>query len=286
MTNNTTGTCVFFHAQRHRKNSCAARARHRARRARRRAIAAGAAAAGAWRAGARAARCHARRRAARCASSRAPARCASSSWFASIAPSSIAIRAASWWCAPKSSPSTSRPRRWSSALKAQFQVLRTEDLADLGVKITVLQTPEGMSASRGLKKLRKLDPEGTYDFNHVYLESGESHGGARAAGAGRGRTGGRRRRRARRTHRWRHRCATMSRCAPTSSTRLVAMARPCRAHTARRLPRCWPDPRAVFMALRRGRSCSPPMCTAAVPPAARWTAWPRPSAGWRANASP
>ena len=59
------------------------------------------------------------------------------------------------------------------ALKAQFQVLRTEDLADLGVKITVLQTPEGMSASRGLKKLRKLDPEGTYDFNHVYLESGE-----------------------------------------------------------------------------------------------------------------
>jgi subtilisin family serine protease len=34
-----------------------------------------------------------------------------------------------------------------------------------------------MSASRGLKKLRKLDPEGIYDFNHVYLESGESMAG-------------------------------------------------------------------------------------------------------------
>src|SRR5688572_1767537 len=59
------------------------------------------------------------------------------------------------------------------ALAAKFTVLRTEDLPDLGVKLTILQTPEGMSASRGLKRLRKLDPEGSYDFNHVYLDSGE-----------------------------------------------------------------------------------------------------------------
>ena len=58
------------------------------------------------------------------------------------------------------------------AQQANFLVLRTEALPDLGVKITVLQTPPGMSASRGLKKLRKLDPEGAYDFNHVYLDSG------------------------------------------------------------------------------------------------------------------
>ena len=56
--------------------------------------------------------------------------------------------------------------------KARFVVLRTQELADLGMKITVLQTPEGMSATRGLKRLRKLDPEGTYDYNHVYLDSG------------------------------------------------------------------------------------------------------------------
>lgn len=57
------------------------------------------------------------------------------------------------------------------ALRNQFVVRRTQDLPDLGVKVTVLQTPEGMSASRGLKQLRKLDPAGTYDFNHVYLDS-------------------------------------------------------------------------------------------------------------------
>jgi subtilisin family serine protease len=58
------------------------------------------------------------------------------------------------------------------AQKAQFAVVRTRELVDLGVKITVLQTPEGMNASHGLKRLRKLDPEGTYDYNHVYLDSG------------------------------------------------------------------------------------------------------------------
>ena len=58
------------------------------------------------------------------------------------------------------------------ALKADFRVLRTQELADLGLRITVLQTPAGWSASRGLKRLRKLDPAGSYDYNHVYLDSG------------------------------------------------------------------------------------------------------------------
>ena len=58
------------------------------------------------------------------------------------------------------------------ASRAEFKLLRTEEWRDLGVKVTVLQTPEGMSASRGLKKLRKLDAQGTYDFNHLYLDSG------------------------------------------------------------------------------------------------------------------
>jgi subtilisin family serine protease len=66
----------------------------------------------------------------------------------------------------------------AKALKADFRVLRTQELADLAVRITVLQTPAGMSASRGLKKLRALDPEGTYDFNHVYLDSAVPTGSA------------------------------------------------------------------------------------------------------------
>ncbi len=68
------------------------------------------------------------------------------------------------------------------ALKERFLVLRMRELAELAVKITVLQTPAGMSASRGLKRLRKLDPGGSYDFNHVYLDSGEAGTGLRAIG--------------------------------------------------------------------------------------------------------
>jgi hypothetical protein len=64
------------------------------------------------------------------------------------------------------------PLALDKALAAKFTVLRTEELADLGMKVTLLQTPEGMSATRGLKRLRKLDPEGSYDYNHVYLDSG------------------------------------------------------------------------------------------------------------------
>jgi subtilisin family serine protease len=60
----------------------------------------------------------------------------------------------------------------AKARQADFLVKRTQELPDLAVKITILQTPAGWSARRGLAKLRKLDPEGTYDYNHVYLDSG------------------------------------------------------------------------------------------------------------------
>jgi subtilisin family serine protease len=60
----------------------------------------------------------------------------------------------------------------ANAQRADFLVKRTQELPDLGVRIIVLQTPAGWSARRGLARLRKLDPEGTYDYNHVYLESG------------------------------------------------------------------------------------------------------------------
>ena len=75
------------------------------------------------------------------------------------------------------------PEALARALDAKFLVRRTQDLPDIDVKITVLQTPEGMSASRGLQRLRKLDPEGSYDFNHVYLDGGtESASAAPRAG--------------------------------------------------------------------------------------------------------
>ena len=61
----------------------------------------------------------------------------------------------------------------ANAIQARFSVLRTRELAELGVKITVLRTPEGWNAARGLKRLRKLDPEGAYDYNHIYFDVGD-----------------------------------------------------------------------------------------------------------------
>jgi subtilisin family serine protease len=70
------------------------------------------------------------------------------------------------------------------AVEDGFLVKRTQELPDLGVKVTILQTPEGWSARRGLKRLRKLDPEGTYDFNHVYFDSGALYGAASTPATG------------------------------------------------------------------------------------------------------
>lgn len=64
------------------------------------------------------------------------------------------------------------------ALEHKFLLKRVQPLPELGVKVSVLQTPEGWSARKGLKELRELDPQGVYDFNHVYLEGGEMNGAA------------------------------------------------------------------------------------------------------------
>ncbi len=78
----------------------------------------------------------------------------------------------------------------AAVLKARFVVLRTQSLGELALTITVLQTPDGMSATRGLKRLRKLDPDGTYDYNHVYLDSAADGGAAARAGGSQAAAGG------------------------------------------------------------------------------------------------
>ena len=64
------------------------------------------------------------------------------------------------------------PEALERARVAGFTVLRTEALAGLGLTLVVLQAPEGLSTRRALRKLRELDPEGQYDYNHLYLGSG------------------------------------------------------------------------------------------------------------------
>ena len=72
-------------------------------------------------------------------------------------------------------PSAAALRR---ARQAGFVVVRVQRLTPLALRVLVLRTPAGLSAARALITLRQLDPEGTYDFNHLYTESGATHSGA------------------------------------------------------------------------------------------------------------
>lgn len=60
----------------------------------------------------------------------------------------------------------------AEARDAGFTVARERVLDGLDARMVVLRAPAGTSTRRALKKLKSLDPEGTYDFNHVYTESG------------------------------------------------------------------------------------------------------------------
>lgn len=71
------------------------------------------------------------------------------------------------------------------ARAAGFGIGRARTLEGLEVSIVVLQAPTGMSTRRALERLRREDPEGTYDYNHVYLESGEVGAHVRSVALGR-----------------------------------------------------------------------------------------------------
>lgn len=64
------------------------------------------------------------------------------------------------------------PEALALARAAGFTVISERTLEGLGLRVVVLQAPDGMSTRRALKRMRALDPEGQYDFHHLYLESG------------------------------------------------------------------------------------------------------------------
>lgn len=53
-----------------------------------------------------------------------------------------------------------------------FSVLARRRLKPLDLHLTVLRTPGGESVARAIHTLRRLDPEGQYDFNAIYTDSG------------------------------------------------------------------------------------------------------------------
>lgn len=66
------------------------------------------------------------------------------------------------------------PAALDRARAAGFEILRTRTLAGLDMSVVVLRAPERMSTRRALRQLQQLDPQGVYDFNHLYLEGGET----------------------------------------------------------------------------------------------------------------
>ena len=58
-----------------------------------------------------------------------------------------------------------------------------QEVVDLGVELVVLAVPASTSIHRALKRLRKSDPAGTYDYNHLYLGGGRVAEGPTTEGA-------------------------------------------------------------------------------------------------------
>lgn len=73
------------------------------------------------------------------------------------------------------------PAALARAQAAGFRILSEQTLPGLGLTLIVLAVPEGLSTHRALQRLRGIDPEGSYDYNHLYLDSGalfDASGGA------------------------------------------------------------------------------------------------------------
>jgi len=53
-----------------------------------------------------------------------------------------------------------------------FVVLREDVIESLGLRVVVFRSPDSLSTKKALRALRAADPNGTYDFNHIYTGSG------------------------------------------------------------------------------------------------------------------
>lgn len=64
---------------------------------------------------------------------------------------------------------------------AGFVIRRQSELKGLDADIVALTAPPGTSARKALKRLREIDPDAVYDFNHVYFKSETDTAAASAA---------------------------------------------------------------------------------------------------------
>jgi len=62
----------------------------------------------------------------------------------------------------------------AAARTAGFVVARERTLEGIDARLVVLRAPAGGSTARALEQLQRLDPQGLYDFNHIYTDSGST----------------------------------------------------------------------------------------------------------------
>ncbi|MBC7983704.1 MAG: S8 family serine peptidase [Candidatus Obscuribacterales bacterium] len=58
------------------------------------------------------------------------------------------------------------------AIEAGFRIVRESTLPALDIRIVILAPRPGVATRTALRRLRRADRDGSYDFNHVYVESG------------------------------------------------------------------------------------------------------------------
>ncbi len=66
----------------------------------------------------------------------------------------------------------------AAAKAVGFEIIADEREAALGLRVVRLRVPAGQSVRSAIKRLRKLDPAGSYEFNHIYSAAGDAAGGA------------------------------------------------------------------------------------------------------------
>lgn len=74
------------------------------------------------------------------------------------------------------------PESLARAAAAGFPVLRETTIEGTDLRLVTLAVSRGLDARQAVKRLRKADPAGDYDYNHIYSPAGEV-GGAAAAPA-------------------------------------------------------------------------------------------------------
>jgi subtilisin family serine protease len=81
------------------------------------------------------------------------------------------------------------PAGVAAARAAGLTLVSEERLPELDQAVLTFRVPEGVSTADALAALRAADPDGVYDFDHIYTGSGAEGGGARGAGGAGGGAG-------------------------------------------------------------------------------------------------